>query len=63
MTVTFELDALKEYQSAAVYSEQRFGLGEAFIQAVELSIKHISQDPERSQSIGNASAFSAKQLF
>ena len=53
MTVTFEVDALEEYQSAAIYSEQRFGLGEAFIQAVELSIKLISQDPERSQSLGN----------
>ncbi len=52
MTVSFESGALVEYREAALYSQQRFGLGEEFIQAVEAAITTISGDPERFQPVG-----------
>lgn len=34
MILQFEQEALEEYRDAALYSEERFGLGEAFVQAI-----------------------------
>lgn len=52
MTISFESEALLEYREAALYSQQRFGLGEEFVQAVETAIATISRDPERFQPVG-----------
>lgn len=52
MTVFFESEALVEYREAALYSQQRFGLGEEFVQAVETAIATISGDPGRFQPMG-----------
>jgi mRNA-degrading endonuclease RelE of RelBE toxin-antitoxin system len=54
MTVHFESEALHEYRDAAVYSEERFGLGEKFVQAVESSLSAISRDPETFQLVGDS---------
>lgn len=51
MIVSFESGALAEYREAALYSQQRFGLGEEFVQAVESAIATISDDPERFQPV------------
>ncbi len=53
MTVTFESAALREYQEAAQYSEERFGLGREFVAAVQVALETISSDPERFQLIGH----------
>ncbi len=47
MTIHFESDALDEYRDAVLYSEERFGLGEEFVLAVESALEVISRDPER----------------
>jgi len=53
MTHGFEREALLEYGAAArYYAEQRTGLGEEFIQAVETAIAIISQTPDRFQPVG-----------
>lgn len=52
MIVSFEADALQEYQNATQYSEDRFGLGRQFVQAVEDALTVLSQNPERYQSVG-----------
>lgn len=52
MTLHFEIDALVEYQEAAIYSQRRFGLGEEFVQAVESALDAILMDPESFQSVG-----------
>ena len=52
MTVHFEIEALMEYQEAAIYSQQRFGLGEEFVRAVESALDAILMEPERFQSVG-----------
>lgn len=52
MAVFFEAGALREYREAALYSQQRFGLGEEFVQAVETAIGTISRDPARFQAVG-----------
>lgn len=53
MRLQFEQEALEEYRDAALYSKQRFGLGEAFVQAVESALEIISSDPTRFQSVGD----------
>lgn len=52
MTVSFETAALQEYQQAAQYSEDRFGLGLAFVAAVRAALQTIAEDPERFQLVG-----------
>lgn len=52
MIVRFETEALEEYRDAALYSEEHFGLGEAFVQAVEAALTVIKQHPGRFQSVG-----------
>jgi toxin ParE1/3/4 len=52
MTVTFESGALREYQEAAQYSEERFGLGRDFVAAVQAALETISSDPTRFQPVG-----------
>ena len=52
MILQFELDAWLEYRDAAIYSEQRFGLGEEFVQAMEFALAMILSDPERFQPVG-----------
>lgn len=51
MNVFFESAALIEYREAALYSQQRFRLGEEFVQAVEAAIVVISSDPGRFQAL------------
>jgi len=53
MTCHFESAALVEYRDAARYSEKKFGLGEAFVQAMENSLAAIAKDPERFQPVGD----------
>lgn len=53
MTIHFESEALDEYRDAVLYSEERFGLGEALVQAVEASLEAIVRDPERFQPAGD----------
>lgn len=53
MILQFEQEALEEYRDAALYSEERFGLGEAFVQAMQAALKTISCDPARFQSVGD----------
>ncbi len=52
MTTDFHIKALVEYHDSVVYSENAFGLGEEFIQAVERAIDDISSDPMRYKSPG-----------
>lgn len=52
MIVHFEEDALEEYRDAVLYSEERFSLGEEFVQAIEAALAVIGQDPERFQAVG-----------
>lgn len=52
MILQFELDAWLEYRDAAIYPEQRFGLGEELVQAVESALAMILSDPERFQPVG-----------
>ncbi len=51
MTVRFEAMALAEYREAVLYSQDRFGLGEKFVQAVEQALAVIADDPERFQPV------------
>ena len=53
MILQFEQEALEEYREAAFYSEERFGLGEAFVQAMQAALETISCDPARFQSVGD----------
>ena len=53
MTLHFDTEALEEYRDAVLYSEQRFGLGEEFVQAVETALEILSHDPEKFQAAGN----------
>ena len=52
MNVVFEKEALDEYLDAARHSENRFGLGQSFVAAVEESLLVIANDPERFQEVG-----------
>jgi len=52
MIVSFEAQALEEYQDAAQYSEDRFGLGKTFVLAMEQALEAIALNPERYQSVG-----------
>lgn len=52
MTVHFESEALEEYRDAVIYSEECFGLGEQFVQAVEAALAVIARDPGRFQPVG-----------
>jgi toxin ParE1/3/4 len=52
MAASFESEAFVEYREAALYSENRFGLGEEFIQAVEKVLEEIEADPSRGRLIG-----------
>jgi hypothetical protein len=53
MTVHFESEALEEYRDAVLYSEERFGLGEQFVLAVESALDVIAGDPGRFQPVGD----------
>ena len=44
MTIHFESEALEEYRDAVICSEERFGLGEEFVQSVESALEVISHD-------------------
>ena len=52
MTVVFEKEALDEYMDAARHSENRFGLGRSFVNAVEDSLAVTAGRPERFQDVG-----------
>lgn len=52
MNIVFHDEALVEYQSSAVYSENVFGLGEDFVQAIERALSEISSDPIRYKRVG-----------
>ncbi|MBK8095005.1 MAG: type II toxin-antitoxin system RelE/ParE family toxin [Verrucomicrobiaceae bacterium] len=52
MNVRFEEEAWIEYQEAAQYSEDRFGLGRQFVAAVQVALSDIAKDPERYQRVG-----------
>lgn len=52
MTTDFHNEALAEYLNSAAYSENMFGLGEEFVQAVEHAIAAISSDPKRYKPAG-----------
>jgi toxin ParE1/3/4 len=52
MTAAFEEEALREYQEAAQYSENRFGLGRSFVTAVEEALNLIKDNPQMHQSVG-----------
>ncbi len=52
MTTDFHNEALAEYHNSAAYSENMFGLGEEFVQAVEHAIAAISSDPKRYKPAG-----------
>ncbi|OAI57993.1 hypothetical protein AYO49_06190 [Verrucomicrobiaceae bacterium SCGC AG-212-N21] len=52
MTIHFESQALEEYRDAVLYSEERFGLGEQFVLAVESALDIIAGDPGRFQLVG-----------
>lgn len=63
MTVSFESAALREYQEAAQYSQERFGLGQEFVDAMEAALKSISDDPGRFQLLeGNIRIFRMKRF-
>lgn len=63
MTVSFESAALREYQEAAQYSQERFGLGQEFVDAMEAALKSISADPGRFQLLeGNIRIFRMKRF-
>ena len=50
----FEREALKEYRDAALrYAEQRAGLGEEFIQAVEAAMTVVCENPDKFQPVGD----------
>lgn len=54
MTHGFEREAFEEYlDTARYYGEQREGLGEEFVQAVEAAVAMIAKDPTRFQSVGD----------
>jgi plasmid stabilization system protein ParE len=53
MTVHFQSEALAEYQEAARYAEEQFGLGEAFVQAVEAALERILRAPLSYQAVGD----------
>lgn len=52
MTISFEVEALEEYEEAAQYAEDKFGLGRAFVAAVRSALTTIAQDPGRFPSVG-----------
>ena len=52
MTSTFEAEALREYQEAAQYSEDRFGMGHQFVAAIRAALDTIEKTPTRFQSAG-----------
>ncbi len=52
MTTDFHNEALAEYHNSAAYSENMFGLGEEFVQAVEHAIAAISSEPKRYKPVG-----------
>ena len=52
MTTDFHNEALAEYLNSAAYSQNVFGLGEEFVQAIERAIAAISSDPRRYKPVG-----------
>lgn len=53
-TYGFEREALEEYRDAALrYAEQRAGLGEDFIQAVETAMAVVRANPDKFQPVGD----------
>jgi mRNA-degrading endonuclease RelE of RelBE toxin-antitoxin system len=52
MKTTFEAEALDEYQEAAQYSEERFGMGRQFVASMQAAIASIEKTPARYQSVG-----------
>ncbi|MBG7607861.1 MAG: type II toxin-antitoxin system RelE/ParE family toxin [Verrucomicrobia bacterium] len=52
MNTEFHDEALVEYHASAVYSENVFGLGEKFVQAIERSLSEIPSDPLRYKKSG-----------
>jgi len=48
----FHDEALVEYHSSALYSENVFGLGEEFVQSMERAIVEISSGPIRYKKAG-----------
>ena len=53
-TYGFEREALAEYRDATLrYAEQRAGLGEEFIQAVETAMDAVCANPEKFQPVGD----------
>lgn len=53
MIAHFQDEALAEYHEAARFAEEHFGLGEAFVQAVEAALERILRDPASHQAVGD----------
>lgn len=53
MIVHFEKEALEEYRDAALYSEERFGLGQSFVKAIQAALDVIAHGPAHFQSVGD----------
>jgi hypothetical protein len=54
MTFHFEEEALEEYREAVLYAEEKFGVGEDLVAAVEAALSEIERDPERFQTVGKS---------
>lgn len=52
MTTDFHDEALAEYHNSAAYSQEVFGLGEEFVQAIERALAAISSSPTRYKRVG-----------
>jgi hypothetical protein len=50
--VSFESEAWTEYEEAAQYSEDRFGAGRNFVQAMQDALAAICKEPTRYQPVG-----------
>lgn len=53
MICRFEEEALAEYREGALYAEENYRLGEAFVQAVENALCEIAKSPTRYQAVGD----------
>jgi mRNA-degrading endonuclease RelE of RelBE toxin-antitoxin system len=52
MVVSGRMEKVEEYREAAQYSEDRFGLGVQFVNAVQTALREIESDPARFQQVG-----------
>lgn len=52
MRTLFEAEALIEYEEAAEYAEEHFGVGRQFVAAVQAALASIEKAPTRFQAVG-----------